>query len=325
MKLSRRQSLHLAAGAAALPAASRIARAQSYPARPVRLIEGFGAGSAPDIVARVVGQWLSEHLGRQFVIDNRTGAAGNIATEAVVRASPDGYTLLMVASANAINAPLYEKLNFNFIRDIEPAASIMRTPLLLMVNPLVPVRTIPDLIAYAKANPGKLNMASSGVGTTNHLAGELFKMLTGVNMVHVPYRGATPALTDLLSGQVQVTFGGMVSSIGYIKASQLRALAVTGATRMDMLPEIPAVDEFVPGYEASAFYGVGAPKGTPGAIIRTLNEAINTALASPVLKARLADLGGTPLPGTPDDFGKLIADDTEKWGKVVRAANIKVE
>jgi len=315
MKLSRRQSLHLAAGAAALPAASRIARAQSYPARPVRLIEGFGAGGAPDIVARVVGQWLSEHLGRQFVIDNRTGAAGNIATEAVVRAPPDGYTLLMVGSANAINAPLYEKLNFNFIRDIEPVASIIRAPLLLMVNPSVPVRTIPDLIAYAKANPGKLNMASSGVGTTNHLAGELFKMLTGVNMVHVPYRGATPALTDLLAGQVQVTFGGMISSIGYIKAGQLRALAVTGATRMDMLPEIPAVDEFVAGYEASAFYGVGAPKGTPPAIIRTLNDAINAALASPVMKARFADLGGTVIAGSPADFGKLIADETEKWGR----------
>jgi len=315
MKLSRRQSLHLAAGAAALPAASRIARAQSYPARPVRLIEGFGAGGAPDIVARVVGQWLSEHLGRQFVIDNRTGAAGNIATEAVVRAPPDGYTLLMVGSANAINAPLYEKLNFNFIRDIEPVASIIRAPLLLMVNPSVPVRTIPDLIAYAKANPGKLNMASSGVGTTNDLAGELFKMLTGVNMVHVPYRGATPALTDLLAGQVQVTFGGMISSIGYIKAGQLRALAVTGATRMDMLPEIPAVDEFVAGYEASAFYGVGAPKGTPPAIIRTLNDAINAALASPVMKARFADLGGTVIAGSPADFGKLIADETEKWGR----------
>jgi tripartite-type tricarboxylate transporter receptor subunit TctC len=315
MKLSRRQSLHLAAGAAALPAASRIARAQSYPARPVRLIEGFGAGGAPDIVARVVGQWLSEHLGRQFVIDNRTGAAGNIATEAVVRAPPDGYTLLMVGSANAINAPLYEKLNFNFIRDIEPVASIIRAPLLLMVNPSVPVRTIPDLIAYAKANPGKLNMASSGVGTTNHLAGELFKMLTGVNIVHVPYRGATPALTDLLAGQVQVTFGGMISSIGYIKAGQLRALAVTGATRMDMLPEIPAVDEFVAGYEASAFYGVGAPKGTPPAIIRTLNDAINAALASPVMKARFADLGGTVIAGSPADFGKLIADETEKWGR----------
>ena len=323
MKLPRRQILHLAVGAAALPAASRIARAQSYPARPVRLIEGFGPGSAPDIVARVLGQWLSEHLGRQFVVDNRTGAAGNIATEAVVRASPDGYTLLMVGSANAINAPLYEKLNFNFIRDIEPVASISRALLLLMVNPSVPVRTIPDLISYAKANPGKLNMASSGVGTTNHLAGELFKMLTGVNMVHVPYRGATPGLTDLLSGQVQVTFGGMISSIEYIKAGQLRALAVTGATRMDLLPAIPAVNEFVPGYEASAFYGVGAPKGTPAAIIRTLNDAINAALDSPVMKARFADLGGTVIAGSPADFGKLIADETEKWGKVIRAAHIK--
>ena len=325
MKFSRRQSLHLAAVAAALPAASHVAWGQPYPARPVRLIEGFGAGSAPDIVARVIGQWLSEHLGRRFVIDNRTGAAGNIATEAVVRASPDGYTLLMVGSANAINAPLYEKLNFNFIRDIEPVASIIRAPLLLMVNPSVPVRSIADLIAYAKANPGKLNMASSGVGTTNHLAGELFKMLTGVSMVHVPYRGATPALTDLLAGHVQVTFGGLISSIGYIKAGQLRAVAVTGATRMDMLPEIPAVDEFVPGYEASAFYGVGAPKGTPAAIIRTLNDAINAALDSPVMKARFADLGGTVIAGSPADFGKLIAEETEKWGKVIRAANIKPE
>jgi len=323
--LSRRQSLHLAAGAAALPAASRIAQAQSYPARPVRLIEGFGAGSAPDIVARVVGQWLSEHLGRQFVIDNRTGAAGNIATEAVVRAPPDGYTLIMVGSANAINAPLYDKLSFNFIRDIAPVAGIMSGPNVMVVNPSFPAKTVPEFIAYAKANPGKLNMASSGVGTTNHLAGELFKMLTGVNMVHVPYRGATPGLTDLLSGQVQVTFGGMISSIEYIKAGQLRALAVTGATRMDLLPAIPAVNEFVPGYEASAFYGVGAPKGTPAAIIRTLNDIINAALASPVMKARLADLGGTVIAGSPPDFGKLIADETEKWGKVIRAANIKPE
>jgi tripartite-type tricarboxylate transporter receptor subunit TctC len=325
MKFSRRQSLHLAAGAAALPATSRIAGAQAYPTRPVRLIEGFGAGGAPDIVARLVGQWLSEHLGQQFVIDNRTGAAGNIATEAVVRAPPNGYTLLMVGSANAINAPLYEKLNFNFIRDIEPVASIILAPLLLMVNPSVSVRTIPDLIAYANADPGKLNMASPGVGTTNHLAGELFKMLTGVNMVHVPYRGVTRALTDLLAGHVQVMFGGVLSSIGYIKAGHLRALAVTGATRMHMLPDIPAVSEFVPGYEASAFYGVGAPKGTPAAIIGTLNDEINAALASPVMMARFAELGGTVIASSPADFGKLIAEETEKWGKVIRAANIKAE
>src|SRR5262245_46915550 len=325
MKLPRRQFLHLAAGAAALPAVPRIARAQSYPTRPVRLVVGAPAGGGFDIVARLMGQWLSERLGRSFVIENRPGAGSNIATEAVVRALPDGYTLLLVTSVNAISTSLYEKLSFNLGRDIAPVAGITRVPNVTVVNPSVPSKTIPEFIAYAKANPGKLNMASGGNGTTGHLSGELFKVLTGVNMVHVPYRGTAPALTDLLGGQVQVMFASMSSSIEYIRAGKLRPLAVTTTTRSDELPEVPTVNDFVPGYEASTWYGVGVPTGTPAEIIGTLNKEINTALADPTFRARLADVGGSALSGSPADFGRLIADETEKWAKVIRAANIKAD
>ena len=280
MKLPRRQFLHLAAGAAALPAVSRIAWAQAYPTRPVRIIVGFAAGGAADIIARLIGQWLSERLGQPFVIENRPGAGSNIATEAVVRAPPDGYTLLLVGTANAINATLYDKLNFNFIRDIAPVAGIIRVPNVMVVNPSVPAKTVPEFIAYAKANPGKINMASGGIGTAAHVSGELFKMMAGVDMVHVPYRGAAPALTDLLGGQVQVMFASMPSSIEHIRAGKLRALAVTTATRSEALPDIPTVGEFVPGYEASAWYGVGAPKDTPAEIVDKLNKEINA--ASPI-------------------------------------------
>jgi tripartite-type tricarboxylate transporter receptor subunit TctC len=325
MKLPRRQFLHLAAGAAVLPTVSRVARAQAYPTRPVRLIVPFGPAGATDITARLIGQWLSERLGQQFVIENRPGAGGNIGTEAVIRAPADGYTLLMVGGYIAINATLYEKLDFDFIRDIAPVAGIMVAPNVMVVNPSVPAKTVPELIAYAKANPRKLNMASPGVGTTPHVAGELFKMMAGVDMVHVPYRGGGPALTDLLGGQVQVMFVTTVSSIGYIKADRLRALAVTTATRLDVLPDIPTVAEFVPGYEASNWYGLGAPKNTPAEIVAKLNKEINAGLADPKLRARLADLGGTVLAGSPADFGKLIADETEKWGKVVKFVGIKAD
>jgi tripartite-type tricarboxylate transporter receptor subunit TctC len=325
MKLPRRNFLHLAASAAALPVVSRVAWAQAYPTRPVRLIVGAPAGGGFDIVARLMGQWLSERLGRSFVIENRPGAGSNIATEAVVRALPDGYTLLLVTSVNAISTSLYEKLSFNLGRDIAPVAGITRVPNVTVVNPSVPSKTIPELIAYAKANPGKLNMASGGNGTTGHLSGELFKAMTGVDMVHVPYRGTAPAATDLLGGQVQVMFASMPSSIAYIRAGKLRPLAVTTTTRSDELPDVPTVNDFVPGYEASTWYGVGVPTGTPAEIIGKLNQEINAALADPKFKARLADVGGTTLSGSPADFGKLIADDTEKWGKVIRAANIKPE
>jgi tripartite-type tricarboxylate transporter receptor subunit TctC len=325
MKLPRRQFLHLAAGAAALPSMSRFAWAQAYPSRPVRLIVGAPAGGGFDIVARLMGQWLSERLGRSFVIENRPGAGSNIATEAVVRALPDGYTLLLVTSVNAISTSLYEKLSFNLGRDIAPVAGITRVPNVTVVNPSVPSKTIPELIAYAKANPGKINMASGGNGTTGHLSGELFKVMTGVNMVHVPYRGTAPALTDLLGGQVQVMFASMSSSIEYIRAGKLRPLAVTTTTGSNELPEVPTVNDFVPGYEASTWYGVGMPTGTPAEIIGTLNKEINTALADPTFKARLADVGGSALSGSPADFGRLIADETEKWAKVIRAANIKAE
>jgi tripartite-type tricarboxylate transporter receptor subunit TctC len=325
MKLPRRNFLHLAAGAAALPAVSRVARAQAYPTRPVRIIIGFAPGSASDIVARLVGQWLSEGLGQPFIIEHRPGAANNIATEAVVRAPPDGHTLLVVSSANAVNATFYDKLNYNFIRDIAPVAGIIVVPSVLVVHPSVPAKTVPEFIAYAKANPGKLTMASGGIGSGTHLAGELFKMMAGVNMVHVPYRGGGPALTDLLGGQVQVMFPSTVSSIEYIRAGRLRALAVTTATRSDALPDVPTVDEFVPGYEASAWFGVGAPKATPAEIVEKLNKEINAGLADPKMKARLADVGGTALSGSPADFGKLIADETEKWGNVIRALNIKAD
>jgi tripartite-type tricarboxylate transporter receptor subunit TctC len=325
MKLPRRQFLHLAAGAAALPAVSRIARAQAYPLRPVTLVAGFAPGGGVDIAARLIGQLLSERLGQQFVIENRPGASSNIATEAVVRAPADGYTLLMVGSWNTINATLYDKLNFNFTRDIAPVASVMRYPYVMVVNPSLPTKSVPEFIAYAKANPGKINMASPGTGTGPHIAGELFKMMAGVDMVHVPYRGAALALSDLLGGQVQVQFASMPSSIQYIRAGQLRALAVVTATRADALPDIPTVAEFVPGYEASSWYGVGAPKATPAEIIDKLNKEINTGLADPKMKARLADLGGDVLALSPADFGKLIADEMEKWGKLIRALNIKAD
>jgi tripartite-type tricarboxylate transporter receptor subunit TctC len=326
MNLPRRNFLHLAAGAAVLPAVSRIAWAQAYPMRPVRIIVPFAPAGATDITARLIGQWLSERLGQPFVIENRSGGGGNIGTAAVVRAPADGYTLLMVGSdTGAINATLYDKLNFNFIRDIAPVAGIIVVSFFMVVNPSVPVKTVPEFIAYAKANPGKLGMASPGVGSGPHVAGEIFKMMAGVDMVHVPYRGGGPALTDLIAGQVQVYFSTPVASIEYIKAGRLRALAVTTATRWDALPDIPTVGEFVPGYEASAWWGIGAPRNTPVEVIDKLNEAINAGLADPKMKERLADLGGTVLAGSPADFGKLIADETEKWGKVISAANIKPE
>jgi tripartite-type tricarboxylate transporter receptor subunit TctC len=323
MKLPRRRLLHLVAGAAALPALCRIASAQTYPARPVRWVVGLAAGGGADILARLMGQWLSERLGQQFIIENRPGAGTNIATETVVRAAPDGYTLLMVLPPNAVNATLYEKLNFDFIRDIAPVAGIMRTPLVMEVNPSLPAKTVPEFIAYAKANPGRVSMASAGNGTSGHVAGELFKMMAHVDMVHVPYRGGAPAIADLLGGQVQVLFDPVTSSTEYIRAGKLRALAVTTATRSEALPGIPTVGDFVPGYEASAFFGVGAPKSAPAEIVEKLNTQINAGLADPKLKARLADLGGIVLPGSPADFGKLIADETEKWGKVVKFAGIK--
>ena len=325
MKLPRRQFLHLAAGAAALPAASRITWAQAYPSRSVSLVAGFAPGGGVDITARLIGQWLSERLGQQFVIENRPGASSNIATEAVARAPADGYTLLLIGSFNTINATLYDKLNFNFIRDIAPVASVMRYPYVMVVNPLLPAKSVPEFIAYAKANPGKLNMASPGTGTGDHIAGELFKMMTGLDMVDVTYRGIALALTDLLGGQVQVSFPSILSSIQYIRAGQLRALAVVTATRSDALPDIPAMAEFVPGYEASSWYGVGAPKATPTEIIDKLNKEINAALVDPKNKARLANLGGDALALSPADFGKLIGDETEKWGNLIRTLNIKLE
>jgi tripartite-type tricarboxylate transporter receptor subunit TctC len=323
MKLPRRQFLHLAAGAAALPAVSRIAWAQTYPARPVHLIVPIAPAGASDITARLIGQWLSERLGQQFVIDNRPGGGGNIGTEAVVRAPADGYTLLLVGSFNATNAALYDKLNFNFIRDITAVAGIVRVPSVMVVHPSVPARSVPELIAYAKANPGRINMASAGIGSSPHVAGELFKMMAGIDMVHVPYRGGGPAITDLIAGQVQVYFASTPSSIEYIKAGRLRALAVTTAARSEALPDIPTVAEFVPGYEASYWTGIGAPKATPAAIVEKLNKEINAGLADPNMKARVADLGGDVLALSPTDFGKLIVDETEKWAKVIRAANIK--
>jgi tripartite-type tricarboxylate transporter receptor subunit TctC len=325
MKLPRRRFLHLAVGAAALPALSRVTWAQTYPTRPVRWIVGYPPAGASDIAARLIGQWLSDRLGQQFVIENRPGASGNIGNEAVVNAPPDGYTLLLVNAGNAINATLYDKLKYNLIRDIAPVAGIIRVPLVMQVNPSVPVKTVPEFIAYAKANPAKLNMASAGNGTPQHVSGELFKMMAGVNMTHVPYRGSAPALTDLLGGQVQVVFDTTLASIEYIRAGRLRPLAVTTATRLEALPEIPTVSDFLPGYEASGWYGVGAPKNTPTEIVDKLNNEINAALANPKMKAQLADLGGIVLALSPAEFGKLIADETEKWGKVIRAANIKPE
>jgi tripartite-type tricarboxylate transporter receptor subunit TctC len=321
----RRRILSLAAGAAALPAVSRISWAQAYPTRPVRIIVPNAAGGATSLYARLIGQVLWDRLGQQFIIENRPGGGGNIATEAVIRSAPDGYTLLMATLANAVNATLYDKLNFIFIRDVAPVARLARTPLVVVVHPSVPVRTVPEFIAYAKANPGKLNMASAGIGGASHLSGELFKMMTGVNMVHVPYRGGAPAIADLLGGQMQVMFNVLPESIEYIRAGKLRALAVTSINRSDALPDLPIAADFVPGFEVSYWVGVGAPKNTPPEIIGKLNKEINAALADPVLKARFANLVSTVFPTSPAEFGKFIADETEKWGKVIRAANIKAE
>src|SRR5262249_11303122 len=326
MKLPhRRQFLHLAAGVAALPALSRIARAQAYPSRPVRIIVGFPAGGGVDILARLMGRWLSERLGQPFVIENRPGAGTNIATEAVVNASPDGYTLLMAGASNAINATFYDKLNYNFIRDIAPVAVIMRAPLVMVVIPSFPTKTLPEVIAYAKANPGKINMASPGNGTAGHLCGELFKMMAGVDMIHMPYRGGASALAGLIGEQVQVMFDGILLASEHIKTGKLRGLAITTVTRAETLPDIPTVAEFVPGYEASAWFGVGAPKATPAEVIGKLNKEINAGLADPKIKTQLADMGGMLLAGSPADFGKLIAEETEKWAKVIKSAGIKAE
>jgi tripartite-type tricarboxylate transporter receptor subunit TctC len=325
MKLPRRRFLHLAAGAAALPAVSRIARAQSYPTRPVRLIVGFAAGRAIDIVTRIVGQSLSERLGQQFVIENRPGAGGNIGAEAVVRAPPDGYTLLAVGSNNMINATLYEKLNFDFIRDIAPVASIYRVPQVMEVNPSFPAKTVPEFIAYTKANPGKITFASAGSGSVAHVTAELFKMMAGVDMLHVPYRGAAPALTDLLGRQVDVMFDNMPSSIEHIRAGRLRPLAVTSTTRLEALPDIATVGDFVPGFETSAWAGIGAPKNTSVEIIDKLNREINAALADPKMKARFTDLGGMVLALSPTEYGKRIVEETEKWAKVIKFSGAKPE
>jgi tripartite-type tricarboxylate transporter receptor subunit TctC len=324
MELRRRQFLRLAGGALALPALSTRGMAQAYPARPVRMIIGYPPGGSADITARLITQWLSERLGQSFIVESRPGGGTNIATEAVINATPDGYTLLLVAPANAINATLYEKLNHNFLRDIEPVAGLIRFPNVVVVNPSLPVKTIPELIDYAKANPGKLNMASSGNGSTIHMSGELFKMMTGVNMIHVPYRGGALALTDMMGGQVQVMFDNIPTAAEFVRSGKLRGLAVTGAARSETLPELPTVADFLPGYEATSWYGVGAPRGTPAEIIDKLNREINAILADPKTKARFAELGATLLPGSPSEFGKLVADETEKWGKVVKFSGSKV-
>ncbi len=322
--LHRRGFLHLAAGACTVPAYSRIAWAQAYPSRPVRIVAAFAAGGGVDITARLIGQWLSDRLGQSFVIENRAGAGGNIGTEVVVNAPPDGYTLLLATLPNAVNATLYEKLNFDFIRDIAPVAGIMRVPMVILLHPSVPANTVPELIAYAKAN-GKVNMASAGIGSAPHMAGELFNVMTGAGMVHVPYRGQGPALGDLLGGQVQVMFATTPGTTDYIKTGKLRALAVTTASRADVLPELPTVGDFVPGYEASQWYGMGAPKNTPAEIVDKLNREINAGLADPKMKTRLADIGGEPLPGSPSQFGTLIVEETAKWAKVVKSAGMKPE
>jgi tripartite-type tricarboxylate transporter receptor subunit TctC len=325
MKLARRRFLHLAAGAAALPAASRIAWAQSYPTRPVHVFVGVAAGGPNDTVARLLGQWLAERLGQQFVVENRTGAGGNIATEAAVRAAPDGYTLLLETSANAVNVTLYDKSSFNFLTDIVQVAAIMRVPNIMVVNPAVPAKTVPEFIAYAKANAGKVNMATAGIGTTPQMSGELFKQMVGVDLVTVAYRGGAPALIDLIAGQVQVMFEPTISTLPYVRAGKLRALAVTSTARSELLPEVPTVSETVPGYEVSQWYGIGAPKGTPADVVARLNQEINAAVADPKLVARFAEMGGIPTPMTSGAFTKLIADETEKWAKVIRTANIKPE
>jgi tripartite-type tricarboxylate transporter receptor subunit TctC len=325
MKLPRRKFLRLAAGAAAFPAMSSVAMAQTFPTRPVHIFVGVAAGGPNDTVARLLGQWLSERLGQQFVVENRTGAGGNIATEAVVRAPADGYTLLLETSSNAVNVTLYEKSNFNFLTDIAPVAAIMRVPNIMVVNPSVPAQTVPEFIAYAKANAGKINMATAGIGTTPQMSGELFKQMAGVNLIPVAYRGGAPALIDLIAGQVQVMFEPTISTLPYIRAGKLRALAVTSATRSGLLPDIPTVSESVPGYEVSQWYGIGAPKSTPAEIVAKLNGEINAAMADPKLTARLAELGGMPIPMTIAEFAKLISDETEKWAKVIRIANIKAD
>jgi tripartite-type tricarboxylate transporter receptor subunit TctC len=325
LKLPRRRFLHLAAGAAALPTISRIGWTEAYPSRPVRLVTGFAAAGGSDVVARLIGQWLSERFGQSFIIENRPGAGGNIGTESVVRAPPDGYTLLLVTFANVVNASLYKKLNFNFIRDISPVAGLMRVPDLMAIHPSVPARTVPEFIAYAKANAGKITMASAGNGSSGHLAGELLKMMVGISLVHAPYRGNGPALTDLLGGQVELMFPTSPSVVEYVKSGRLRGLAVTTASRSETLPDLPTVSEFVPGYEVSGLYGIGAPKGTPAEFIATINKESNAALANPKMKARFVDLGGIVIPGSPADFGKVIVEDTEKWAKVIEAANIKIE
>jgi len=325
MKLPRRKFLHLAAGAAALPALPRVASALDYPTRPVHLLVGFAAGGPLDTSARLIGQWLSERLGQQFVIENRPGAGSNLATEIVARAAPDGYTLLEASAANAWNAALYDNLSFNFIRDIALVAGVRRAPGVMEVNPSVPVRTVPEFIAYAKANPGKINMATGGAGSAPHLYGELFKMMAGVDLVTVNYRGSAPALPDLIAGQVQVMFDVVISSIGHIRAGKLRPLGVTTTTRLEVLPDVPPIGDFLPGYEASSWDGIGAPVNTPPEIVGILNKQVNAALADPTFKARLADLGAEPFAGSPAEFGKFIVDYTEKWGKVIRAAGIKAE
>jgi tripartite-type tricarboxylate transporter receptor subunit TctC len=322
--LARRNFLRLAGASALAPTFSRIAGAQDYPTRPVRLIVGFPPGGGTDVAARLVGQWLSERIGQPVVIENRPGAGSNIATEAVVHAAADGHTLLLVSTAHAINATLYERLNYNFLRDIAPVAGFMRVPNVMEINPSLSVKSVPEFIAYARANPGKINMASGGNGTSQHLSGELFKMMTGLDIVHVPYRGAAPALTDLIGGQVQAMFGDMPSSIEFIKTGKLRALAVTTVTRSEALPDLPSVSDFVPGYESSAWYGVGAPKNTPVEIVERLSKEINAALADPRMKARLNSLGGTVLDVSPSEFGTLIADETQKWAKVVKFSGAKV-
>jgi tripartite-type tricarboxylate transporter receptor subunit TctC len=323
MKLPRRKFLHLAAGAAALPVVSPVARAQAYPSRPVRVIVPFAPAGDTDLVARLIGHWLSERLGQPFIIENRPGAGTNIGTEAVVRAPADGYTLLLASPPAAINATLYDKLSFVFLRDMAPVAAVIRAPFVMEVTPSVPAKTVPEFIAYAKANLGKISMASAGIGSGPHLAGELFKMMAGVNIIHVPYRGQGPALTDLLTGHVQLYFAGIPSSIQYLRSGKLLALAVTTATRSDVLPDIPTLSEFLPGYEASFWGGFCAPKGTPAEIVDRLDKEVNAALADPMIKARIADLGATSLPGSPADFGKLIAEETEKWGEVIHTAHIK--
>jgi len=323
MKFSRRTFLHLAAGAAALPIITPVSGAQNYPARPVRIIVGYPPGGTTDVLARLMGQWLSERLGQQFVVENRPGAAGNIATEALARATPDGYTLLMIDPQPAINVTLFDKLNFDFIRDIAPVAGVLRVPNVMVVNPSVPAKTVPEFIAYANGNPGKLSMASPGNGSAPHLTGELFKMMADVDMVHVPYRGGAPAISDLIAGQVQVLFIGPSASIEYVRAGRLRALAVTAASRLEILPDIPTVGELVPGFEASGWFGIVAPRKTPPEIVGKLNREINAGLADPKIKARLVDFGGTALAGSPTDFGRLIDDETKKWAKVIRFAGIK--